>query len=107
LTLQGRDVLIVKTSPATGTNSRLGSEGKGSVYGYCEPRIHHRRCGKLIGATEPNPNKTVAHHRRPNQRNGVTDQAVFPCMKSKPYIQNSPAKLRFYPPALASSVAAV
>lgn len=86
LAVQGRDVLVLEAAPATGTgtNSRLGSEGKARLYGYCEQRgIHYRRCGKLIVATHPNQIKQLHTIKDKAMRNGVTDLVLLPCNEAQ------------------------
>ena len=95
LALKGREVLLLEACNAIGTqtssrNSEVihagiyypaGSlkallcvQGRGMLYGYCEERgIAHRRCGKLIVATQETQLASLHAIRQRAQVNGVLD----------------------------------
>ncbi|WP_296493428.1 NAD(P)/FAD-dependent oxidoreductase [Rhodoferax sp.] len=95
LALDGREVLLLEAANAigTGTSSRnsevihagiyyapgslkatLCVQGRALLYGYCVERgINHRRCGKLIVATEPTQVAQLQGIADQARRNGVTD----------------------------------
>ncbi len=95
LALQGRDVMVLERAPAigTGTSSRnsevihagiyyprgslkaqLCVQGKELLYAYCAERaIGHRRCGKLIVATNAGQRAQLEIVRAMAQANGVGD----------------------------------
>ena len=97
LALEGREVIVVESQNAIGTatssrNSEVihagiyyprGSlkarscvEGRTLLYRYCEERgIAHRRCGKLIVATDAAQLGELEAIRRKAHANGVTDVA--------------------------------
>lgn len=60
--------------PQGSLKARLCVEGKRLLYGYCETRnIAHRRCGKLIVATEPERVTELTNLQNAAQANGVED----------------------------------
>ncbi len=95
LALQGRDVMVLERAPAigTGTSSRnsevihagmyyprgslkaqLCVQGKVLLYAYCaEHAIGHRRCGKLIVATNTEQLAQLQKVRAMAEANGVVD----------------------------------
>lgn len=95
LALQGKEVLILEAQDrfGTGTSSRnsevvhagiyypqgslkarLCVEGKQTLYAYCEAHgIDHRRCGKLIVATETSQLAALGEIKAKAQANGVDD----------------------------------
>ena len=95
LALQGREVLVLEAATAigTGTSSRnsevihaglyyapgslkasLCVQGRALLYDYCVERgIDHRRCGKLIVATEPAQVAQLQGMAKQARRNGVSD----------------------------------
>ncbi len=99
LALQGREVLILEAANAfgTGTSSRnsevihagiyyapgslkanLCVRGRALLYDYCRERgIDHRRCGKLLVATEPAQVAQLQGIADQALRNGVTDLAFL------------------------------
>jgi L-2-hydroxyglutarate oxidase LhgO len=95
LARSGRDVLILEREDRFGTGAssrnsevihsgtygvpgtlkaRLCVEGRGLLYRYCEEHgVAHRRCGKLIVATDPSQMEVLVHLERQGRTNGVTD----------------------------------
>lgn len=95
LALQGREVLVLEAANAigTGTSSRnsevihagiyyapgsrkasLCVQGRALLYDYCQQRgISHRRCGKLLVATEAAQVPQLLGIAEQARRNGVTD----------------------------------
>jgi len=95
LALQGREVLVLEAANAigTGTSSRnsevihagiyyapgsrkasLCVQGRALLYDYCQQRgISHRRCGKLLVATEAAQVPQLQGIAEQARRNGVTD----------------------------------
>lgn len=95
LALQGREVLVLEAANAigTGTSSRnsevihaglyyapgslkasLCVQGRALLYDYCAERdIDHRRCGKLLVATEPAQVAQLQGIDAQARRNGVSD----------------------------------
>ena len=95
LALQGREVLVLEAANAigTGTSSRnsevihagiyytpgslkasLCVQGRALLYDYCRERgIDHRRCGKLLVATEPAQVAQLQGIAEQARRNGVAD----------------------------------
>ena len=99
LELQGREVLVLEAAHAmgTGTSSRnsevihagiyyqpgslkatLCVRGRALLYDYCRERgINHRRCGKLLVATEPAQVAQLQGIADQAQRNDVTDLVLL------------------------------
>lgn len=95
LALAGREVLIIEKAEAFGTQTssrssevihagiyypagslkaRLCVRGRDLLYGYCASRgVPHRRCGKLIVATQESQRAELAKIAVAAARNGVTD----------------------------------
>lgn len=95
LALQGREVLVLEAAGQIGTETssrnsevihaglyyptgslkaRLCVAGKQALYAYCQERgIPHRRCGKLIVATQEAQRPALAALAQQAQANGVTD----------------------------------
>lgn len=95
LAQSGREVLIVESEKHFGTQTsarnsevihagiyyekdslkaRLCVRGKELLYAYCESRaLPHKRCGKLIVATNPEQVKTLASIQTRARNNGVED----------------------------------
>src|SRR4051812_44428960 len=105
LALSGREVVVLEAEPAIGTHSssrnsevihagiyyppgslkaRFCVEGKHALYRYCESRgVPHRRCGKLIVATNPVQEAQLAGIREQAARNGVEDLEWLPGSRAK------------------------
>ncbi len=99
LSLSGREVLLVETEPDVGTKtSSRNSEvihagiyyppdsekaalclpGKRQLYDYCEARgIAHRRCGKLIVATDAGQHAELEGIFQAGKANGVDDLSML------------------------------
>ena len=99
LALQGREVLVLEAANAigTGTSSRnsevihagiyytpgslkaaLCVQGRALLYDYCGERgISHRRCGKLLVATEPAQVAQLQGIAEQARRNGVADLVLL------------------------------
>lgn len=95
LARSGREVLILEREDRFGTGAssrnsevihsgiygvpgtlkaRLCVEGRGLLYRYCQEHgVAHRRCGKLIVATDPGQAEALARLERQGRSNGVTD----------------------------------
>jgi len=95
LALAGREVLVLEAAPAIGTGTssrnsevihagiyyppgslkaRLCVQGRAMLYDYCASRgVAHRRCGKLIVATNPAQVHELQGIQVKALRNGVTD----------------------------------
>ena len=95
LALRGREVLVIEASEGIGTGTssrnsevihagiyypagslkaRLCVQGKQMLYAYCAERgIPHRRCGKLIVATQADQVAKLEAIQAAATRNGVTD----------------------------------
>ncbi|MEY2952626.1 MAG: hypothetical protein RLZZ401_713, partial [Pseudomonadota bacterium] len=95
LALQGREVLLMEAADAIGTGTssrnsevinagiyyaadslkaRLCVQGKHSLYAYCAERgLAHRRCGKLIVATQAGQLPQLQAAQAKAQANGVDD----------------------------------
>ena len=93
LALQGREVIIVEAESTFGTGvsarnsevihaglyypqdslkARLCVAGNARLYDYCEARgVAHRRCGKLVVATQPAQRVTLEALQASGMRNGV------------------------------------
>ena len=99
LALAGREVLVLEAAEGIGTEtSSRNSEvihagiyypagslmartcvaGKHALYAYCAERgIAHRRCGKLIAATDGNEAAQLTHIKARAEANGVGDMALL------------------------------
>jgi len=97
LALAGREVVILEAEDAIGTHTssrnsevihagiyypqgslkaRACVSGRGRLYAYCAERgVPHRRCGKLIVATDAAQEEELEGIRRKAHANGVTDVA--------------------------------
>jgi len=97
LATAGREVLILEAEDAIGTHTssrnsevihagihyppgsvkaRTCVEGRERLYAYCAERgVPHRRCGKLIVATDAMQREALAEIRQKARANGVTDLA--------------------------------
>ncbi len=95
LALSGREVIVLEAADAIGTGTssrnsevihagiyypndslkaRLCVEGKNRLYGYCAERgVNHRRCGKMIVATDESQIEGLRGLERKSHANGVTD----------------------------------
>ena len=104
LALAGREVVIVEAEEAIGThtssrNSEVihagiyypkGSlkalacvEGRRLLYDYCASRgVPHRRCGKLIVATDPRQGEELAAILKKAHDNGATDVVEIPAREA-------------------------
>lgn len=93
LALQGREVVILEAASTFGTGvsarnsevihaglyyppgslkARLCVAGRARLYAYCEARaVAHRRCGKLVVATQPEQIETLTKLLDTGTRNGV------------------------------------
>ena len=105
LAQQGRDVVVVEAQSAIGTQTsarnsevihagiyypegslkaRLCVRGRQLLYAYCAERaIAHRRCGKLIVATDEDQLKALAQLQARAQANGVSDLVWFNAAQAK------------------------
>lgn len=64
--------------PEGSLKARLCLEGRERLYAYCESRsVPHRRCGKLIVATDANELQAVAALKQLGNRNGVDDLVML------------------------------
>ena len=64
--------------PTGSLKARLCVEGRRALYQYCAERgIPHRRCGKLVVATEPDEDAAVQHVYERAHANGVEDIALI------------------------------
>jgi L-2-hydroxyglutarate oxidase LhgO len=62
--------------PPGSLKARLCVQGREQLYSYCDMRgVPHRRCGKLIVATEEAEHATLQRYFETARRNGVTDLA--------------------------------
>jgi L-2-hydroxyglutarate oxidase LhgO len=99
LSMAGREVVILEAEDAIGTHTssrnsevihagiyypqgslkaRACVEGKGLLYEYCEKHgVPHRRCGKLIVATDGNQLKELESIKQRAAANGVADLALL------------------------------
>ena len=99
LALQGREVLVLEAANAFGTGissrnsevihagiyyppgslkARLCVQGRTLLYDYCQARgISHRRCGKLLVATDADQVAQLQGIAEQARRNGVTDLALL------------------------------
>ena len=99
LALQGREVMVLERAEAIGTGTssrnsevihagiyypagslkaRLCVQGKALLYAYCEQRgIGHRRCGKLIVATDDAQAASLAGIQARAAANGVDDLVLL------------------------------
>jgi len=95
LALAGREVIVLEAAEGIGTETssrnsevihagiyypagslkaRLCVAGKRSLYGYCDEHgVPHRRCGKLLVATDGKQESKLAAIKRQADANGVTD----------------------------------
>lgn len=95
LACRGREVVVLEAADRIGTGtssrnsevvhaglyypvgslkSRLCTEGNQALYSYCAANgISHRRCGKLIVATDERQIKVLERIRKHAEANGVTD----------------------------------
>ncbi len=95
LALAGREVVVLEAAQGIGTQTssrnsevvhagiyypqgswkaRLCVAGRGQLYAYCAERgVPHRRCGKLIVATDPGQEATLAGIQAKARANGVDD----------------------------------
>ena len=105
LALQGRDVLLLEACNAIGTQTssrnsevihagiyyvagslkaKLCVQGRGLMYPYCEERsIAHRRCGKLIVATQAAQLATLHSIRQQAELNGVFDLELLSASQAR------------------------
>lgn len=105
LALQGREVLVLEAAKAfgTGTSSRnsevihagiyhapgslkarLCVQGRALLYDYCQARgISHRRCGKLLVATDPAQVAQLQGIADQARRNGVTDLVLLSAAEAR------------------------
>lgn len=118
LALQGREVLVLEAAKAfgTGTSSRnsevihagiyyapgslkarLCVQGRALLYDYCQARgISHRRCGKLLVATDPAQVAQLQGIADQARRNGVTDLVLLSAAEARqlePHLQCEAALL--------------
>jgi L-2-hydroxyglutarate oxidase LhgO len=104
LALAGREVVILEAEDAIGTHTssrnsevihagiyypksslkaRSCVEGRRRLYAYCESRgVPHRRCGKLIVATNENQVLELKEIRKKAHGNGVTDVVEIPAAEA-------------------------
>jgi L-2-hydroxyglutarate oxidase LhgO len=105
LATAGREVVILEAEDAIGTHTssrnsevihagiyyprgslkaRACVEGRQRLYEYCESHgVPHRRCGKLIVATDASQMDELSSIRRKAHENGVTDVDFIPVEKAK------------------------
>ena len=99
LALSGREVMVLEAAPAIGTGissrnsevihagiyyetgslkARLCVQGKKQLYAYCAERgIAHRRCGKLIVASQPQQGPMLQRMLEKARLNGVDDLVLL------------------------------
>lgn len=118
LALQGREVLVLEAANTFGTGissrnsevihagiyyppgslkARLCLQGRALLYDYCRERnISHRRCGKLLVATDPTQVAQLQGIADQARRNGVSDLAFLSAdeaMRLEPQLQCEAALL--------------
>jgi L-2-hydroxyglutarate oxidase LhgO len=104
LALAGREVVILEAEDAIGTHTssrnsevihagiyyprgslkaRACVEGRRRLYAYCESHgVPHRRCGKLIVATNENQRTELKEIQKKAHGNGVTDVVEIPAAEA-------------------------
>jgi L-2-hydroxyglutarate oxidase LhgO len=105
MALKGREVLVLEAASAIGTGissrnsevihagvyyehyslkARLCVQGKSLLYQYCLDRqINHKRCGKLIVATQAGQVAQLQAIKDKASRNGVTDLVLLPSEEAR------------------------